>query len=743
MNLKKMKLATKTSLAIAAILIISLTILVAVSVLSVNKEMITAIDAEFLGISTQNGIIVQGIMNDSTSVAENLRDYLEDAYERYDRMLATQEVDSNGNKVPFPTQKSVAYDVDIIEINYEVENYILHNAWSIVKNNPDIVGVGAYFEPYAYDEAVKDYTLYVNKADVGNKTFLSGESYEEYSKEDYYSVAAATQKSYFTKPYLENGIMMVTASFPIISGGVTQGVILVDIDASNFAKIKSTDEKYPTMFTNILTEDGTIVYDSESAEYVGQNLKDLLGDEIFDQTYKKTLEGKPFQIEAIFGGNTLMEYYYPIKAGEEVWWSSTALTQADLYKAVIRLSVMMIAISLSILALIIFSVSFILKRMLKPIAGVVEAAESIVKGDLDIHLTAHSEDEIGILSNAFDIMTKNLKIIISDVNYLLGEMENGNFRLKTQYEDKYVGDYRNIILAMRGINRRLSYTLTEINTAANQVSIGSEQMSGSAQALSQGAAEQASSVEELSATILEVSQHIEENAENAKLASQISSDAGSGVQESNTHMEELMSAMGEISGASNEISKIIKTIEDIAFQTNILALNAAIEAARAGSAGKGFAVVAEEVRNLASKSAEAAKNTTELIEGSIRAVNRGIKHTEETAKSLKAVITKVEVVDSTIGQIAEASREQSYAMAQITTGIEQISSVVQTNSATAEESAAASEELSSQAHMLKNLVDQFKLRDDEIPESLVQPAKDSIAKNNSLVSLSKSGLGKY
>ena len=209
----------------------------------------------------------------------------------------------------------------------------------------------------------------------------------------------------------------------------------------------------------------------------------------------------------------------------------------------------------------------------------------------------------------------------------------------------------------------------------------------------------------------DISERIKETAHTAQEASRLSTDTGNAVVMSNTKMEEMSRAMVEITEKSNEISKIIKTIDDIAFQTNILSLNAAIEAARAGAAGKGFAVVADEVGNLAQKSAKAAQNTASLIEESIDAVEKGARISRETAESLDTVSQHTEKINSYIQDISAASEEEARGIAQLTQGIDQISSVVQNNSATAQESAAASEEMSAQANILNDLVERFTLKE--------------------------------
>lgn len=346
----------------------------------------------------------------------------------------------------------------------------------------------------------------------------------------------------------------------------------------------------------------------------------------------------------------------------------------------------------------------------KPVAEIEQATKKLAGGELGaVLVTYESKDELGSLSDSIRSLIKTFRGIIEDMGHGLSNLGNGDFTVDSNAKELYVGDFRQLLVSMYQIIDSLSSTLGQINQVSNQVFAGSDQVSSGAQALSQGAAEQAASVEELAATINDISSQVKENAQSAQHGSQLAKTAGMKMEEGNRQMQEMITAMAEIRDSSSQIGKIIKTIKDIALQTNILALNAAVEAARAGAAGKGFAVVADEVRHLASKSAEASKSTAILIEGSIHAVEKGTKLADETAQTLTEVVQTAKQVVTVVNSISQASNEQASSIAQVTQGINQISSVVQTTSATAEESAAASEELSGQAQMLKNLVEKFKL----------------------------------
>ncbi len=356
---------------------------------------------------------------------------------------------------------------------------------------------------------------------------------------------------------------------------------------------------------------------------------------------------------------------------------------------------------------------YLKKRVSLPLGEITHIAERLEQGDLglssheEIRVSYRSDDEIGELGEIFEKTILRMCSYIGEISEMLGSIANGDLTRSVQQE--YVGDFGSIRRSLEGISANLNSTMSQIRESAVQVSSGAGQVSSSAQALAQGATEQASSVQELAATISEISGDSKRTAQAAAEASRFVDQAGAQLGISVEYVSHLNTAMKHISKSSEEIGKIIKTIEDIAFQTNILALNAAVEAARAGSAGKGFAVVADEVRNLASKSDEAAKATKELIEGSIAAVNDGSGVVDKVTESLHKTSEIAGGVTTQMSTVVSAVEKQTIAIEQVTEGIEQISSVVQTNSATSEESAAASQEMSSQASLLKQLVNAFHL----------------------------------
>lgn len=488
------------------------------------------------------------------------------------------------------------------------------------------------------------------------------------------------------------------------SGGV-RGVAAADVYLDSISRIVSGVqlEKTGGIFL-VDTRTGTII-GHRDPEITGKTLNEVEG-ELY------TFAGS--QIAAGSTGMTLHKGTYVNVAnvpGSD-WTAVTYVSRGEVLEELLYLTIAILVVSLLAVALLILLVVVQARRIIgRPVRELSEAATRIAGGDLQQSIQYHSKDELGALASDFNQVTVRLREYvdyIDEISQVLHEIAAGNLDFTLTHD--YTGEFAKIRTSLEEISLSLNAAMGQLQSASRDVAAGAEQVSGGAMTLSQGSTEQAAEVDTLAKHIESVSDSVGKIALGAKEANRISLEVKGGILSSNGKMEHMTQVIRKISENSTEIHRIVKTIEDIAFQTDILALNAAVEAARAGAAGKGFAVVADEVRNLASKSSAAAQETSALLKQTVDSMEEGVAAAEDTASSMLAVVAHADEMSKLITGIAAYTEQQAENTSEITHGIEQISSVVQSNVATAEASAAASEELSSQAAMLKSLADRFRLK---------------------------------
>ena len=488
--------------------------------------------------------------------------------------------------------------------------------------------------------------------------------------------------------------------------GKVRGVAAADVYLDSISQIVSGVRVEDTGGIFLVdTRTDTIIGHRDST-ITGQALGDLSG-ELYAYAAQQIRQGRT---GLTVHGDT---YVQVADVPDSDWTAVAYVSRGEVLRELNSLTASMLLVAVLAVLVLIFLVVVQVRRIIgRPVRELSLAATRIAGGELDQTIHYQSKDELGVLADDFNQVTLRLReyvLYIDEISEKLREIAAGN--LDFTLSQAYTGEFEKIKTALEEISRSLNGAMGQLRSASRDVAAGAEQVSNGAMTLSQGSTEQAAEVEALVGHINAVSDSVHNVAQGAQRASGISQEVKNGLLESNGKMQNMTQVIRQISDKSSEIHQIVKTIEDIAFQTNILALNAAVEAARAGTAGKGFAVVADEVRSLASKSSEAAQRTTVLLNQTVASMDEGVQAAQDTADSVLRVVSHAEEMEELIEGIAAYTRQQDENAAQITHGIEQISAVVQSNVATSEASAAASEELASQAAMLRELVARFRLRE--------------------------------
>ena len=522
--------------------------------------------------------------------------------------------------------------------------------------------------------------------------------------------AAEDGKPMITSPYKDasTGKNIVSVAAPIYDEDekTVLGVSGVDISIDHINEICKQYKIGKKGYITLITKDTTIVYHPTA----DNQLKKLADVGISDNVSKAISSNKAQFVS--YKANGSKKYGYIGQIGSQDYFVLSCMPSSEYYSSLIKCIIGVLGVMIGGALVITFAIQKVSKKITKPIEELNEVAQELAKGNLSVDIHVNSQNEIGQLAGSIDQTVQRLKTYIDyidEISEVLDRLASGKLKISLKYD--YTGDFAKVKTAMLNISQSMQDIMQKIMGSSDQVSSGANDLADAAQSIAQNATTQAAAVEELVATTTSVSEQVNENTKAAKESADKTEEVTKMMQKSSEQMLQMMDAMNKITEKSNEVVSIIKTIEDIADQTNLLSLNASIEAARAGEAGKGFAVVASEIGSLADESAKAASNTRDLIGISIDEISHGTDLAHEVVTSLDEVLKAIEHVNGLISLSAENSIAQGESVEQIRLGVEEISGGVQDSSAAAEEASATSEELAAQANILTEMIQHFDLED--------------------------------
>lgn len=524
-----------------------------------------------------------------------------------------------------------------------------------------------------------------------------------------YYDAVTSRKTYMTAPYLDvvTNSMVVSIASPMFLGSDVIGVVIMDLSIAFVADLVSSSSFRNTGESFVIDTENAIIACHDSS-LLGENYSALgvSGSEITSQISTPTGELILFEVNGVTKIGTSES------VGNYGWKIVTYIDEDEFQTQSNYVLTILISMLIFTTIIIVITAARTVTISLCPIESIKTAMRELASGNLHYELSYQSSNEIGDLAHNMRRTSEKLAIYINEIERQLSLCGKGDFTVESNV--KFEGDFADIENSIQEFIRLISQTLAGLKSTIDQVTQGSDYVATGSQNLAEGSAEQSESIKTLNGYISDITTHIYQTADNAKGVNKAAQVSIEELGRSNDKMTDMVRSMDEINQKSLGINSIVKTIEDVAFQTNILALNAAVEAARAGVAGKGFAVVADEVRNLSARTSEAVQSTTHLIDETVEAVGRGSKIAEDTAESLQAVTADIYEFMKTLEDITTASQEQATDIDHIHQGITDISNVMETNSDISQKSAATSQELSSQASVMKETIDQFKTPQDQL-----------------------------